>query len=232
VYSDSRNRKHLASNQVIHASARLYFPYRDRHRCFDERCGRAVVRRHAQEDLRHSDTDAAPEGGAEKEIADPNSNAFEKIFTSSQGGVNHSIGFAVTEEKTFACWRRVAGPITECFSKKETNARGGSITNGVPHNFAAPKEKSFANAKSHRKSLANASSEWLLTSQEGFTQSYRIRISVAHAVGIAIVNSGEKTTRPKRHAFAESDQGLRELSAQGPETPYLGTRADHAESRL
>lgn len=231
MYSDSRNRKHLASNQVLHASAHLYFPYRDCRRCFDERCGRAVVRRHAQEDLRHSDTDAAPEEDRhhEKEIADPNSNAFEKIFTSSQGGVTRSIGFAVAEKKTFACWRRVADPITECFSKEETNARSGSIANGVTYDFAAPKEKTFANAKSHRKSLANASSECLPTSQEeGFTQSDRIRISVAHAV----VNSGEKTTRPKRHAFAESDQGLRKLSTQDPETPDLGTRADHAQSRL
>jgi hypothetical protein len=198
VYSDSRNRKHLASNQVLHAPAHLHFPYCDRRRCFDERCGRAVVRRLAPEDLRHSDTDAAPEedGHYEKEIADPNSNAVEKIFTSSQGSITRSIGFAVAEEKTFACWRRVAGPVTECFSKEEANARGGSIANGVTHDFAAPKEKSFANTKSHRKSLANARSQCLPTSQEeGFTQSDRIRISVAHAVGIAIVNSGKKTTR-------------------------------------
>src|SRR5438067_4965349 len=74
--SDSRNPKHSASNQILHASPRFHFDGVHLHCRSREQCGRADSWSGTEKDFFHADANAASEEESgnhdEKEIADAN----------------------------------------------------------------------------------------------------------------------------------------------------------------
>jgi len=157
----------------------------------------------AEENLRHANTDAASEKESRR--------GEKEIADTNPNSENDSITNRYRQEKN----ERVADFV------------------------AAPKEETFTNRKSGRNliSIAKSESECFATSQEkSFADSGSIWISIGDtgwvAVTISIAFRIAKTRRAERDFVAQSDQGIRELSAEGTEASHFSARTDHPQPGL
>ena len=169
AHSDSRNRKHCASNQILHASPRPH-SLNLRDVCRPGEPGRGNAWSGAEENLFVANPDSSSKKENhfdchEKEIADA-----------------HAKSVVVSEEKTFAGseGRRIPATIAELFSEKETHTREGRGNAKPVTFFIAAQKESVPNTARVARGIGFAKSE-----RERFAPSKEKRFANPVAVGNA-----------------------------------------------
>src|SRR2546423_1874389 len=145
AHSDSRNCKHSASNQILHASSNSDSVHVYLHRRFGERCGGAIVWTNTEENLFHADANPASQKEnrycGKKEIADANTNsvAEEKIFAHSEArGAGYANADNIAEKETNT---DSGGRNADADSEEEKD-----FADAFTHRFASPEKEGIANS--------------------------------------------------------------------------------------